>query len=452
MRKLHLQNGGRPRSLDDLQVLTDHITKGTEAQFKGRGAFIVQGCEVVGSSINAGIVFIDGNLIEFAGADGVTFPTYMKADAEVFDVPQQYEDGVTKTTQRVITASLSASAPGSGEYITFAATGGRTYFDAISDKVVTTYGTQTINGVKSFVQKIITAGMNVYDEITSLWSNKADKSTTITGSGALIGGGSLAANRSLDVRDGGISEAKIAAGAVTNGKLGAGSVSSDKIADGAVSNSKLANGSVSNNKLAANSVGAGNIIDGNVTTSKLADGSVTNSKLADGAVTNGKIGDLQVTGPKIAAGTITIDKVASNFKDLWRANEIRDDYSIDWTNYTGATGKTYGNKSFWNNYNTSQWKPLVEFAFYAMRDSGGLDRILCELQRANNVSFSGATVIARRYFRLDGESWQRCVVKKVDTGAVDGYNYYRLVCTNVQGTGNNWSNSFEGLIIPIKYY
>jgi hypothetical protein len=56
-------------------------------------------------------------------------------------------------------------------------------------------------------------------DITNLQNDKADKTTTVTGTGAISGGGDLSANRTLDVAALGIDTARLAAGAVTDAKV-----------------------------------------------------------------------------------------------------------------------------------------------------------------------------------------------------------------------------------------
>ena len=202
MRKLHLQTGGRPRSLDDLQILMDLTDESATALLKGRGAFIVSGCEVTGDAIAAGYIFADGEILEFAGNSGNVWPVYLHKATEIFDNTLTYEDASSKTTQRETFAEVVTSIPGSGEYITMSATGGRTYFDAINDKVVTLAGSQSISGVKTFINDIIVAGTSVVAQITNLLNNKADKTTAINSGTGLQGGGNLTTSRTLSLASG----------------------------------------------------------------------------------------------------------------------------------------------------------------------------------------------------------------------------------------------------------
>lgn len=63
------------------------------------------------------------------------------------------------------------------------------------------------------------------DALDTAIGNRALRATEIGATGGLEGGGSLAANRTIGIADGGVSTAKIANGAVTNAKLAGGSVS-----------------------------------------------------------------------------------------------------------------------------------------------------------------------------------------------------------------------------------
>lgn len=392
MRRLKLELGGRPRSLDDLNILQLLADKAGASLFQGRGAFIVSGCGVSGLDIAAGYLFISGELVEFPGVTVASFPAYLSLGAETLDVDQLHEDGGTKPTQRVRTITVSNVLPGAGEYITFTATGGRTFYDAIGDRVVLTSGTQTIAGIKNFSSKITSAGYSLVDEILAMKAN----------------------------------------GWVTNERLAELVVSTSKIADLAVTTDKLA--------------------DLSVTAAKLATGSVTNSKIADGAVSTSKYADLSITAAKIASGTITADKMAPGVLNIYDSNGVYTTFQADYRGYTGATDRTYGPNLYSFNTNTSRYKPRVGYVIYCRRDSGGDDEVMLELQRANNSSFSGASVIARRYFRLHDEALIRCQIGIVDTGALVGNNWYRLVATNVSGVGNHFSNAYEVEIFNVKYY
>lgn len=88
------------------------------------------------------------------------------------------------------------------------------------------------------------------------------------------------ASQQLQVKDGGIAAAKLAANSVT----------ADKIADGAVGTAELAAGAVSTAKIEASAVTADKIAAGAVGTDKVADRAITPAKISDPAAHRNAIG------------------------------------------------------------------------------------------------------------------------------------------------------------------
>lgn len=153
MKRLNFMAGGRGLSLDDLQILQDELYKAVEEQHKGLGAFILSGCvasTVSTGSISAGLVYIDGRVLSFAGMTGVTFPVFIKQAVPTEIDPGNLETGGTANKRILYTSELVTVQPTSGEYITMSAGGGRSYWDAIGAEVVRTKGSQTVAGEKSF--------------------------------------------------------------------------------------------------------------------------------------------------------------------------------------------------------------------------------------------------------------------------------------------------------------
>ncbi|MFM8771059.1 MAG: hypothetical protein ACKOE4_03405 [Candidatus Kapaibacterium sp.] len=128
--------------------------------------------------------------------------------------------------------------------------------------------------------------------------------------------GSAGPTASIDVRDGAITQAKLAYGAFGSNELANGSVTTSKLASGTIPTSlppsgpaggdltgtypspSVALGAITTPKLADASVGTAKLVDASVSAPKILDGAVTTAKLADGAVSSPK---LSTTG--VVAGT-----------------------------------------------------------------------------------------------------------------------------------------------------
>ncbi|MBU3680236.1 MAG: hypothetical protein FGM32_11655 [Candidatus Kapabacteria bacterium] len=112
----------------------------------------------------------------------------------------------------------------------------------------------------------------------------------------------------IDVRDGAITQAKIAPGAIGSNELANGSVTSSKLATGTIPTSLPPTGSAGGDLTGTYPSPA--VALGAITTSKLADASVSSSKLVDAAVTSAKILDGAVTTTKLADGSISTPKLS----------------------------------------------------------------------------------------------------------------------------------------------
>lgn len=123
--------GGRPFNNDDLVMLQAEAAAAAQAPFLGKGPFILSGCSVTGTSptanVSAGIVFLDGQLLRFAGQSGVTLPAQFQAGAVVFSDPRPYQTGGTKDCVREVPAVLVASNPAytAGEFLPLDTWGGK---------------------------------------------------------------------------------------------------------------------------------------------------------------------------------------------------------------------------------------------------------------------------------------------------------------------------------------
>ena len=83
--------------------------------------------------------------------------------------------------------------------------------------------------------------------------------------------------------------------------------------DGSVTNPKIASAAVTESKIADGSISTRLIKNGAVATEKIADSAVTESKIADSAVTADKIAANAVVAEKIADGSVTESKIAAAY-------------------------------------------------------------------------------------------------------------------------------------------
>lgn len=137
------------------------------------------------------------------------------------------------------------------------------------------------------------------------------------------------------IADGSVTTSKLADGAVTTSKIENGSVTEDKldavkdlfadestltmaedsngftmsVKDGGIVESKIAALAVTGVKIANGAVSSVKLMDGSVLSSKIVNGSVTEEKLANNAVTYDKIADSAVTGAKLATDSVTQTKI-----------------------------------------------------------------------------------------------------------------------------------------------
>jgi len=121
-----------------------------------------------------------------------------------------------------------------------------------------------------------------------------------------------------NLKDGAVTNAKIAAGSVSAGKLVGNAVTNAKVRNGAISSSKLQNGSVTNAKLG----------DGSITTVKLKNGAVSNDKLQNGVVTPKKLFNVpgarvrRTTALSVPTATMTLlhfDTAGFNVGGVWKS-------------------------------------------------------------------------------------------------------------------------------------
>jgi hypothetical protein len=133
MQEIKAENGGRPFVNDDILLLQRELTAAVQAQFLGRGAFILSGCRVsgpaTGATITPGIVCLDGQLLRYYGQSNAQLPAQLQASPWVLSDPRPYQTGGTKNCQQEKPAVLVASNPAytGGEFLVLDTWGGKTW-------------------------------------------------------------------------------------------------------------------------------------------------------------------------------------------------------------------------------------------------------------------------------------------------------------------------------------
>lgn len=147
MKNYLVQDGGRELLHDDLQLLEAEGRAATlalcaAATVAGISSFIVSGCRVTQSGatvrIGSGIVYVGGQLLRLASADGLTLPVeIVAASAPVTSEPRRYEDGSNRPgwgeTMAVVQAAGTSFT--SKITITSVAAGGLTYAQVMAAAV-----------------------------------------------------------------------------------------------------------------------------------------------------------------------------------------------------------------------------------------------------------------------------------------------------------------------------
>lgn len=91
----------------------------------GNVGVIVSGCQVTGSgpyNCSSGIVYMNGQFMALSGFTGLTLPQYI-VPATLTVISKTFANGVPTPTINQQDASVTASLPGSGQYITLSTTG-----------------------------------------------------------------------------------------------------------------------------------------------------------------------------------------------------------------------------------------------------------------------------------------------------------------------------------------
>lgn len=117
-----------------------------------------------------------------------------------------------------------------------------------------------------------------------------------------------AAITTTKIADDSVSTPKLIAGAVVTAKIAAGAITTDRLAANAVTADKIAANSITSNEIAANTITAGNIATGAIQADEISGGAVTASKISVSSLSAisadlGSINAGSITGVTITGGT-----------------------------------------------------------------------------------------------------------------------------------------------------
>lgn len=172
MKEFSAQTGGRYTYADDLENLQD-LALAFAQIFDDCDNFIVSGCEISGSAISAGYVFLNGKLRYFSGSTGITsWPQYIYEANSTENIP--YESGGSKVGRNIYGCAIAKTVPVKQDELTGKAlqsiaipsTGGLRMKDAFIGKYALLLnpasGSQTVNSIVSFLK-----ALNVNGDLTA---------------------------------------------------------------------------------------------------------------------------------------------------------------------------------------------------------------------------------------------------------------------------------------------
>ena len=118
MKEFSAQTGGRYTYVDDFINLQD-LALSFANIFDECDNFVVSGCEVSGSTVSPGYVYINKKIRYFNGSTNVTFPCYLYEQNAIETLA--YANGQDKVGRKIYGCALGASVPSGDDPVTNAA-------------------------------------------------------------------------------------------------------------------------------------------------------------------------------------------------------------------------------------------------------------------------------------------------------------------------------------------
>ena len=204
----------------------------------------------------------------------------------------------------------------------------------------------------------------------------------------------------LQVKDNGISTAKIASGSVGTSELAAAAVIQEKMAADSVGTAQIQPGAVDTTELATDAVTAAKIGTGEVGMAELAVDSVNADRIVTGGVDTDELAALAVTTAKLAANSVDDTKVGNRVPQFYR--------------------RQGGDATIWNDPGTTTYTPG------AVRMQGGTARWTGTASSTGNMSvtFPTAYSYAPIVIAVVGPSLFGSVIVSVGTTSKTGFTIY----------------------------
>lgn len=172
-----------------------------------------------------------------------------------------------------------------------------------------------------------------------------------------------------------------------------------------------------------------------------------------GIITSITASDINVMILNSTNGVVSAANLSSDVIDLIRGVGSSSTNLVDFEPAAILASKTYSRSLLHCSRNMDRLKLYVKAQFQAKRDTGGLDVVQCLLQRNPDPDGVGSwTTIHTRSYRLDGDGWTTVIVDTIDTSAIQGDNYYRVVATNTVGGLNWFSDEISYLIFGVPIF
>ena len=168
MKHFNAQTGGRYTYVDDIINLQD-LALALNAIFTNCDNFVVSGCEISGTTVSSGYVYINGELRYFPGKSGVnSWPQYLYESNTIETV--DYASGTEKVGRHNYGCAMAASVPSATDpitgsvpqYIRFTSAGALRLKDAFFGKYAllldAASGTQNVKGTVNFKNAVNVEG------------------------------------------------------------------------------------------------------------------------------------------------------------------------------------------------------------------------------------------------------------------------------------------------------